>query len=108
MNFSEFRYKNCTPPKGFSNDSHQSPSLSVHPTILTPPSTERGKKGKTRSKRTLPKPDQPDKSEAFSSFHTPPDSPDDCLNIDRQHHDRSEMMSDGDEDLEDEEMQDYR
>lgn len=71
---------------------------------LTPPPTGRGKKGKSRMKKTVPKHNN---QETFS-FHTPPESPDDCMNM-KDHCGNSEtpcMLSDADDDLED--GQDYR
>ena len=82
-----------------------SPAVKL-PSVLTPPPTVRGQKGKTRSKRTVPKPDKRENQETFS-FHTPPESPEDCSEV-TCHHGNSEMMSDADDDVEDEEMQDYR
>lgn len=107
MNFSDFRIKNHTLdfPGDFCNVSPNSDLLS--PVSLTPPPTGRGKKGKSRSKKTIPKPAKPENQEAFS-FHTPPESPEDCMDI--QHHrgnsETPSMLSDADDDLED--GQDYR
>ena len=98
-----FQYNTNALPEDFSNAFPGSEFPST--TILTPPSTGRGKKGKSRSKKTVPKPVKPDDQETFS-FHTPPESPEDCMEV-VCHHGSSEMLSDGDDDLEEFE-QDYR
>ena len=105
MNYSDYRFSLL---EDFSNCPAVSPPHLPAVTVLTPPSTaERGKKGRTRSKRTVPKADKPEN--LTLSLATPPESPEDCLNK-NCHHDNLEMMSDadGDIELEEEEMQDYR
>ena len=86
-----------------------------------PPSTDRnrGRKGKSRSKWTVPKPssasaldNHPETTLNFG-LHTPPESPEDCLDI-RCHRGNDVetprgSLSDLDDDAEEEEeMQDYR
>ena len=81
--------------------------------VTPPPSTGRGRKGKGRSKLTVPKPTTSATPETFG-LHTPPESPEDHLD---KHYRRvaddetPRSLSDVDEDAEDEEeeeMQDYR
>ena len=109
MNFSTIMY-NMVPGTDFSTAA--SPTL-LPPSTLTltpPPSTGRGKKGRARSKRTVPKPTVATvENPATYSFHTPPESPEDCLDIMNCHHgdDLETPRSDLDDDDE-EEMQDYR
>lgn len=80
------------------------------PSVPTPPLTgSRGKKGKTHSKKTVPKPSKSEDQGTFSSFHTPPESPEDMI----CNHDNLQspsLLSEFDEDMDDEEdeMQDYR
>ena len=116
VNYSTLIYKNYIPPGGNSYFSSGASPILLPPPSLTltpPPSTGRGRKGKSRSKRTVPKPSsRTDNPETFG-FHTPPESPEDCLDICCHRGndvDTPRSLSDLDDDAEeeDEEMQDYR
>jgi hypothetical protein len=122
LNFSTLMYKNYNSIAPGDSSSYftngVSPDLLPPPSLmLTPPltATDRGRKGKSRSKRTIPKPSSalvPDNAEATLNFdfHTPPKTPEDCLDIRCHRGNDMEMprsLSDLDEE-EEEEMQDYR
>ena len=122
LNFSTLMY-----PRGHGDSSYfsngASPSLFPSSSlILTPPSSsdrDRGRKGISRSKRTVPKPpsalapdDLPEMTLNFG-LHTPPESPEDLLdircyrgnNVETPRGSLSELENDAEEE---EEMQDYR
>ena len=111
INFPAVMYKNYIPPVDSRYFSTGASPIFYPPSTLTltpPPSTGRGRKGRGRSKLTVPKPTAPDNS---FGLHTPPESPEDCLDIRCRHGDNVETprsLSDADDDAEEEEMQDYR
>ena len=124
LNFSTLMYKSYIPPGPdgtyFSNGGPTPIHFSLPPpstlTLTPPPSTGRGRKGKSHSKRTIPKPSAPPavNPETFGfGLHTPPESPEDYLDI-RCRRGNSEVetprsLSDLEDDgEEEEEMQDYR
>ena len=125
LNFSTLMYKNY--PRGhgdssyFSNGASPSlfPSSSLILTSPSPTDRDRGRKGISRSKRTVPKlpsalaPDDHPETTLNFGLHTPPESPEDCLdirchrgnNVETPRGSLSELEDDGEEE---EEMQDYR
>lgn len=111
INFSAMMYKNYIPPGDTRYFSNGASPVFYPPSTLTltpPPSISRGRKGRGRSKLTVPKPTAPDNS---FGLHTPPESPEDCLNIRCGRGNDVETprsLSDADDDAEEEEMQDYR
>ena len=108
LNFADYSCKHLEGFYGIPPAASPFPAASPLPTftVLTPPTTGRSKKGRARSKRTKPKADEQNDNLALA-LQTPPESPEDCLDKNGCG-DNFEMMSDVEEDLEDEEMQDYR